>query len=135
MRTVFVFPARERAEVLTRLDRHFPSQREPWVADGCLYIDVDDVETGNLFSDWDPEDVAVLEAATGHRPTWALQVDISGRIDGTAEVHRLVTLLLHDGGTAVDDYSAHPWTLEEVASGAVIDGLRFFDFRAYRESL
>jgi hypothetical protein len=35
-----------------------------------------DEQTGYLFSDGDPEDVAVLEA---------VQIDISGRIDGTAD--------------------------------------------------
>jgi hypothetical protein len=88
---------------------------------------------GHLFADWEPDDVAVLEAVVGHRPTWAVQVDISGRIDGTAEVHQLVALLLERGGVAIDDYSGHPWTLQEIESGAVIDGLRFFDFLAYHE--
>jgi hypothetical protein len=27
----------------------------------------------------------------------------------------------------------HAWTLQEIESGAVIDGLRFFDFRTYHE--
>lgn len=26
-----------------------------------------------------------------------------------------------------------PWTVNEIQSGAVIDGLRFLDFRAYHE--
>ncbi|MFE4983836.1 MULTISPECIES: hypothetical protein [unclassified Streptomyces] len=34
---------------------------------------------------------------------------------------------------ATDDYPPHPWTLPEILSGAVIDGLRFFDFRGYHE--
>jgi hypothetical protein len=60
-----------------------------------------------------------------------VQIDVSGRIDGTAEVHQLVALLLEHGGVAIDDYSAHPWTLQEIQSGTVIDGLRCFDFRTY----
>ena len=62
-----------------------------------------------------------------------MQVDISGRIDGTAEVHQLIALLLEHGGVATDDYTTHPWTLPEVLSGAVIDGLHFFDFLGYHE--
>jgi hypothetical protein len=93
----------------------------------------DDEQTGCLFSDWEPEDVAALDAAIGHHPTWAVTIDISGRIDGTPEVHQVTALLLEHGGVAVDDYSAHPWTLQEIESGTVIDGLRFFDFRAYHE--
>lgn len=34
---------------------------------------------------------------------------------------------------AIDDYSAHPWTVPEIQTGAVIDGLGFFDFRTYHE--
>lgn len=126
MRTVFVFPAGERAETVASIDRHLSRQRG-------LNIDIDDEQTGCLFSDWDPQDVAVLEAALGHHPTWAVQIDISGRIDGTAEVHHVVALLLERGGVAMDDYSAHPWTLREIESGTLIDGLRFFDFRAHHE--
>ena len=98
---------------------------------GALGVETVDVTAGSLFVDWEPEDVAVLEAAVGYRPDWAVQIDISGRVDGTAEVHQLVALLLEHGGVAVDDYSSHPWTLPEIESAAVFDGLRFFDFRAY----
>ncbi|RCV51638.1 hypothetical protein [Marinitenerispora sediminis] len=77
--------------------------------------------------------MAVLEAALGYRPTWAVQIDVSWRIDGAAEVRHLVALLLAAGGVALDDCSAHPWTPQEIASGAVNDGLRFFDSRTYRE--
>ncbi|MFE3516476.1 hypothetical protein [Streptomyces sp. NPDC059166] len=129
MRTVFVFPAGERADAVASLDRHLPGQRDPRTLDGNPCIDIDDERTGHLFSDWDPQDVAVLEAAVGHHPTWAVQIDVSGRIDGTAEVHRMIALLLEHGGVATDDYTPHPWTLPEILSGAVIGGLRFFDFR------
>ncbi|MFE4175725.1 hypothetical protein ACFRR7_27410 [Streptomyces sp. NPDC056909] len=133
MRSVFVFPAGERGETVASLDRHLPQQRDPWTLGGNLYIEIDDEQTGYLFSDWDPDDVVILEAALGHHPTWAVQIDISGRIDGTAEVRQLVALLLEHGGVAIDDYSAHPWTLQEIDSGVVNAGLRFFDFRAYHE--
>jgi hypothetical protein len=133
VRSVFVFPAGERAETAASLDRHLPQQRDPWTLDGNVYIEIDDERAGSLFADWDPDEVAVLEATLGHRPTWAVQIDISGRIDGTAEVHLMVALLLRHGGVAIDDYSAHPWTLLEIESGTVIDGLCFFDFRTYHE--
>ncbi|SEC22947.1 hypothetical protein SAMN05216489_00210 [Streptomyces sp. 3213] len=133
MRSVFVFPAADRGGTVALLDQHLPGQRDPWTLDGNLYIDIDDEQNGHLFSDWDSDDVAVLEAAVGHNPRWAMQIDVSGRIDGTAEVHQLVALLLEHGGVALDDYSAHPWTLQEIQSETVIDGLRFFDFRTYRE--
>ncbi|MFE6886676.1 hypothetical protein [Streptomyces sp. NPDC057694] len=133
MRSVFVFPAGGRAETVASLDQHLPQHRDPWSLDGNLYIDIDDEESGQFFSDWDPDEVAVLVAAVGHHPGWAVQIDISGRIDGTAEIHRLVAQLLQHGGVAFDDYSDHPWTLQEIESGTVIGGLRFFDFRTYHE--
>jgi hypothetical protein len=125
VRNVFVFPSRGRAGTAAVLDRHLPGTRGMWCADG-LNAYVDDVRTGYLFSDWDPEDVAVLEAALGRRPAWAVQIDVSGRIEGAEEVRRVLALLLDAGGVAVDDHSAHPWTLAEVESGAVVGGLRFF---------
>ncbi|MEW2471799.1 hypothetical protein AB0919_43590 [Streptomyces sp. NPDC046994] len=131
MRTVFVFPAGERAETVAALDRHLRQQRNPWTLDGNLYIDIDDEQAGHLFSDWDPEDVAILETAIGHHPTWAVQIDVSGRIDGTAEVHQMIALLLEYGGVVTDEYTTRPWTLPEILSEAVIDGLRYFDFRGY----
>ncbi|MHB9847683.1 hypothetical protein ACSYGO_00355 [Streptomyces krungchingensis] len=45
----------------------------------------------------------------------------------------MISLLLEHGGVATDDYTAHPWTLPEILSEAVIDGLRFFDFRGHHE--
>jgi hypothetical protein len=54
-------------------------------------------------------------------------IDVSGRIDGTAEVHHLVARLLQRGVVAMDDYSAHAWTLQEIESKTMIDGRRFFD--------
>ncbi|NEA66784.1 hypothetical protein [Streptomyces sp. SID12488] len=131
MRSVFVFPAGERAETVASLDQHLPQQRDPWSLDGNLYIDIGDEQSGHFFSDWDPDEVAVLEAAVGHHPGWAVQIDISGRIDGTTEIRQLVALLIEHGGVALDDYSTHPWTLQEIESGTVIGGLRFFDFRTH----
>ncbi|MBM7440031.1 hypothetical protein [Streptomyces sp. HB132] len=45
----------------------------------------------------------------------------------------MTELLLERGGVATDDHTTHPWTLSEIVSGAVIGGLRFFDFRGYHE--
>ena|GEM_PF-3331988 len=133
MRNVFVFPAGAREETVATLDRHLPDQRHPWTMGGNLYVEIDDEGEGQLFSDWDPDDVASLEAALGSHPTWAVRIDVSGRIDGTLEVRKVVALMLKRGGVALDDYSSHAWTLVEITSGAVVGGLRFFDFRAYDE--
>ncbi|WP_327748518.1 hypothetical protein [Streptomyces europaeiscabiei] len=133
MRSVFVFPAGERDETVALLDGCLPRQGDQWCPDGNLYIEIDDEQTGHLFSDWEPEHVAIVEAAVGYHPAWAVSIDISGRIDGTAEVRQVVALLLRRGGAAVDDYSAHAWMLQEIESGAVVDGLRFFDCLTYHK--
>ncbi|MFF6979290.1 hypothetical protein ACFZAV_16445 [Streptomyces sp. NPDC008343] len=51
MRTVFMFPAGERAETIAALDRHLNQQRHPWTLNGNLYIDIDEEQNGCLFSD------------------------------------------------------------------------------------
>ncbi|WP_306366350.1 hypothetical protein [Nocardiopsis sp. CC223A] len=133
MRTVFMFPATGRDETIAMPDRRLPAQRDPWIMEDALHIDIDDEPTGYLFRGWDPEDVAVLDAALGYHPARALQVNVTGRVDGTAELHRLAALLLEHGGAAYDDHSRHAWTLREIEEGTVIDGLRFFDFRTHYE--
>ncbi|MBW6435628.1 hypothetical protein KZ829_17955 [Actinoplanes hulinensis] len=122
MRTVFAFPAGERADTVALLAGHHNG----------LYISIEDEGDGTLYVDWNQDELAALEKAVGHRPGWAVQIDISGRIDGTAEVHDLLDVLLADGGVAFDDYTTHAWTLAEIQDGTTVDGLRFFDFRTYR---
>jgi hypothetical protein len=92
-----------------------------------LYITIVDEHARLLFADWNPDDLLILDAAVGLRPTWAVQIDVSGRIHGAAAVHRLVALLIEQGGVAMEDYSNHPWTLPEIRSSATVDGLPFFD--------
>ncbi|MGC4805436.1 hypothetical protein [Micromonospora sp. DT233] len=132
MRSVFVFPALELAAVVALLDRLSPGQRHPWLLDGCLYGELTSEDDG-LYLDWEPAAVLGLSRACRRRPGWALRVDVSGRVDGTAEVRRLTLALLAQGGIAMDDYSDHPWTAAEIADDVAVDGLRFFDFRAYHE--
>ncbi|RBQ05616.1 hypothetical protein DQE82_25165 [Micromonospora sp. LHW51205] len=132
MRAVFVFPAMAQAAVVALLDRLSPDQRHPWLVDGCLYPDLTD-EDEHLYADWEPAAVRALSRARGDRPRWAVQVDVSGRVDGTVEVRRLTLTLLGRGGVAMDDYSDHVWTAEQIAADATVDGLRFFDFRGHYE--
>jgi hypothetical protein len=139
VRTVFVFPRGERAGTVAALDRLLPGPRAPWTDTGAaqadlpvLYVNVVD-EHMQLFSDWEDNEIAAVQSATGGRPTWAVTIDISGRADGTDEVSWLVTELLGGGGVATDDYSDHCWTRQEIQAGTVIDGLRFFDFRTFHQ--
>ncbi|WP_326783459.1 hypothetical protein [Streptomyces sp. NBC_00151] len=132
MRTVFIFPGGEMAATTTTLDRLFDGQAGYWT-DSKLYINLENERDGQLFADWEPDDVRRLEASLGSRPSWALQVDISGRIDGAAEIRNLASCLLQEGGVAVDDYSDRCWTLHEIESALQVDGLGFFDFRTYHD--
>lgn len=132
MRSVFVFPGLERAAVVALLDRLSPDQRHPWLVYGCLYPDLTG-EDEHLYADWEPAAVRALSDACGGRPSWAVHVDVSGRVDGTAEVRRLTSALLARGGVAMDDYSDHAWTAEQIADDVTVDGLRFFDFRGHYE--
>ncbi|MFE2542059.1 hypothetical protein [Actinacidiphila glaucinigra] len=133
MRTVFMFPAGDRAGTAACLNQHLVAGNGSWTFAERVYVAIDDEETGCLFRDWEPGELALVEAALGYRPTWAVLMDISGRIDGTAEVRHLAGVLLREGGVAFDDYSEHAWTLGEIESGTAIEGLRFFDFRTYDE--
>jgi hypothetical protein len=132
MRSVFVFPQGGRSEAVATLDRLLPRRGGSW-ADGDVYVDVVDEEIGQLFADWEPHQAAGVRAAAGQQPAWAVEIGVSGRIIGTREVCDLVTRLLRNGGFATDDYSDHFWTLEEIESGAVVGGLRFFDFQTRYE--
>lgn len=127
MRSVFVFPNGEMAATIAILDRLLPGEAGHW-SDGKLFIDLEQEQTGPLFTDWEPEAVRRLDEALGQHPTWALQIGVSGRIDGSTEVRDLLSHLLRAGGVAVDDYSDHCWTLQEVQHELKVDGLGFFDF-------
>ncbi|MEV4299409.1 hypothetical protein [Microbispora rosea] len=132
MRSIFVFPDVEQVAVAALLDELSPGQRHPWLVDGCLFVWLT-TEGECLYLDWESQAVRSLTRACGHRPGWALQVDVSSRVDGTAEVRSLTLALLAQGGIAMDDYSDHPWTANEIANDAAVEGLRFFDFKTYYE--
>ena len=115
------------------LMENLPDQSPPWVMNGALYIDIEEAGNGSLYLDWDRMELAELDAAVGNRPRWAVQIDVSGRVDGTADVRQLLELLLDSGGVAFDDYTDHAWSLQEIMAGSTFDGLRFFDFKKYHD--
>ena len=47
-------------------------------------------EAQGLYLDWEDDDVEAVGSAIGERPSWALQVDVSGRIPGHGEVRRFL---------------------------------------------
>lgn len=129
MRSVLVHLQAEEAAVLAFLDERFPAQRDPWVdfveGDACLYI--------RLYRDHEiempPEEVDELRAHFGGSQPLSLIADISGRHDGTEQVQRFARALLSRwSGVAEDGFTDHLWTLEDLTSGATVEGMRFFDF-------
>lgn len=131
MRSVFIFPESEQAEIIARLDRILPQQQDPW-SDGTVYVWIVDDLGHLLFDHWESHEIAGLESALGRRPDWAIEVAVSGRIEGTEEIYRLAAQLLQDGGVAIDDYTdQHCWTLAEIERGERVNGLRYFDFRTH----
>ncbi|MFG3492770.1 hypothetical protein [Streptomyces sp. NPDC047972] len=130
MRTVHVFPAGDWSATATRLDRLMPGKDGYW-SDGKLFIDLMDEPDGHLFASWTREDVRLVDAALGHRPTWGLLVGVSTHIDGAAEIRVLLSHVLEAGGVAIDDYSDHCWMLQEIDTECTVGGLAFFDFRTH----
>ncbi|MCE7005619.1 hypothetical protein LWC34_22725 [Kibdelosporangium philippinense] len=127
---MIVFPIRDRADVEAMLDAISPGQNEPWLVDGNLYVYI--TAPGDEY--WELDEIVTVIDAVGEWPDWAVGIDVSGRIDGTEEVRRLVLALLDRGGVGFDDFSEHAWTAAEIESGARFEGLSFFDFRGYHES-
>jgi hypothetical protein len=126
-RTVTVYPASDQASVEQILDG-LSTQRLPWYIDGCLlvYRSVD-TEDLPLFYGLDPDEIEAVERVVGHRPRWTMSIDVSYRVDGRAELRRLVLTLLREGGAAVDDYSLHPWSREQIEADRTVAGRRFFE--------
>ncbi|MBC6449230.1 hypothetical protein [Actinokineospora xionganensis] len=134
MRSVSVFPRLDQADIVAMLDALSPHQNDPWLVDDVLYVDLDFEYDGFLYRDWEPEAIEHLAAAIGHRPAWAVDIQVSGRVDGTEQLGRLVLTLLDAGGAAMDDYSDHAWRASDIRSDARFEGLSFFDFRGFHRA-
>jgi hypothetical protein len=118
----FVFPPASRADVIRVLDELAESQPNQWVAGGPIYVWLVDEGSG-LYLDWEPDDVARLEQAVGHRPAWGVQIQY--RLSRRTSMIALALRLLRLGGIAVDDFCTHVWTAEEIEANTVILGGRF----------
>ncbi|MEV7550926.1 hypothetical protein AB0N89_15000 [Amycolatopsis sp. NPDC089917] len=128
MRSVFVFPRLDQAGIVAALDALSPSQNEPWLVEDVLYCWLKS-EDDHLYQGWEQEADEHLIPAIGHRPDWAIEIEVSGRVEGTGQLRRLVLTLLEHGGVVTDDFSDHAWTASEIRSHARYEGLTFFDFR------
>jgi hypothetical protein len=117
------------AEVAGYLDRSCPSPpRPPWLllgGDGAfLYITF----YQDLSVECDPEEYADLTGRFGGEPAVAIMADVSGRIPGDEQAFGFVTGLQgHFRGAAMDDFTTHLWSLDELRAEHLVSGHRFFD--------
>jgi hypothetical protein len=125
VRTVYVFPDEEQGAVRALLDTRSPAQNAPWYIDDCLYVRLE-AEPDELYVDWEVDDVRSLVSGLGRLPTWAIVIDVSGRVLARDEVRNLVMQILSAGGVAMDDYSDHPWTFAEIVADSTVDRRSFF---------
>lgn len=126
MRSVIVFPCSDQSTSEAVLDRLCPHQREPWHVDGCLHASIGrDSADLPLFLGWEPSETQALEHVCAGQPSWAVIIHMSGAVDGEPQVRSLVLALLRDGGAAIDDYSLHPWTSDEIEHSRTVQGRRF----------
>jgi len=118
VRSLFIFPALDRAEAMRRLETSGVQTllsigaSRPGAEELIWSETIDDLSA----ADFDATDLADLEQAAGFRPTWGLEIAISGRFpDWRQRDLRVMTLwLLADGGCAtsieVDEFrSADGW--------------------------
>ncbi|WP_161405406.1 hypothetical protein [Paenibacillus silvestris] len=99
--------------------------------DSLLYIEFNEKKSFlNEIEDTD-ENAFLLERI---KSDVVLQIDISGRHPGDKEVLQIVKELLSKfNGYAMDDYSDHLWTLEEIQNGTKYRELKFFDYIGWYE--
>jgi hypothetical protein len=97
-----------------------------------LYVDLYETRTEQM-------NVARLEEfqrVLGGLPDVSLVADVSGRVDGEAEIFAFVQYFLNRySGLAMDDYTNHGWVLNEIINGASIQGHPFFDYLGWNEGL
>lgn len=132
MRSVFVyFTEASRADVAQFLDAHFSrGDGEHWAYHDRLLIGFyDDAE-----KELEPEEFAALQTRLKRRNVFAAVADVSGRTDGHKEAWFFCQqLLAHFSGFAMDDFSTHLWTLDEIRSGQRHEGHPFFDHAGWHD--
>jgi len=125
MRSIVVFlRAADLKSVTGFLLRHFKPSTNGWMIDGNVYVYAgpfpEPAEQDILPPDCSPSDYIEIMA------------DVSGRIPGDEEVREFLELVLTEfGGFVFDDYTGHPWTLEEIRHGHREQGHPFFDYRGW----
>lgn len=74
----------------------------------------------------EPEELADIYKRFGGEPAVWVGVDISSRVEIENEVTTFLKgILTRFDGAALDDWSDHLWTLEEILAGQRVEGRRF----------
>ncbi|MDQ2087026.1 hypothetical protein RBH29_11365 [Herbivorax sp. ANBcel31] len=144
MRTVFAFfHQADRNNIVECLNTICTNnQNIQWVylkkGDVVLYIEFDDKKylMNDLYNEEEQETQLLLSLLQERELDLILQIDISGRHSGTEEVIILLKALLSKfDGVAIDDYTSHAWTLDEIANGYLFKNHLFFDYDGwYKEN-
>jgi hypothetical protein len=133
MRSIALFLRGANEAALTAyLDRSYPGQRQPWVlsvnGDTRLYIDVVPFEP----EDFEPEELADFATQFGDLPPCYVVAHVSGRHAGEVEVVQFIEGLFTEfRGVAMDEYTSHLWSLDEIKTAHRFKNHPFFDYNGW----
>ncbi|OVE82533.1 hypothetical protein BVY03_00680 [bacterium K02(2017)] len=135
MRSVFIHLTDININELTiYLNSTYPEQNNPWLIlkneDPVLYINH---YTNTLAEyDFEKEEIESIKKALNGDITASLIIDVSGRHEGLDEVTLfLEKILTRFKGIAIDEYTQHPWSLEEIKEKKEIQDHPFFDYKGW----
>ncbi|MGC4072344.1 MAG: hypothetical protein QM760_07485 [Nibricoccus sp.] len=131
MRSVFIlFKEASRAEVARSFDAKFARNGRSWISGESVYIGFyDDAEV-----EFEPELLGSVRSLSERKAIVAVMADISGRIPGDEEVLSFCSQILGEfSGWAMDDYSDHLWSIDEIRSKSLHAGHPFFDYNGWHK--
>lgn len=127
MRSVLVFPTADVDRLVGLLDSLGQRSADEWfgIANRGLEISLEDHGSAEALvralrreGSWSTSELRTLWRVRDELGGCRVDVRVSGRIDGQAEMRWMVDLLLADGGYATDDYSDRVWSLAEIQQSA-----------------
>ena len=102
------------------------------VADRALEVTLTDYGSAEALvramegeGSWTVKEIRSLESVRGELGGCWVELRVSGRVDGQAEMLDVIHVLLAAGGYASDDYSEGLWSLDEIEQGRRISGEHF----------
>ncbi len=124
MQTAFVFTEVEGGSVEAFLDTVGAKESDQWIVADALFVEIQ--QPPDWSDGWPDAVVEDLTSVFGHRPPCSVVVTLRGRSSAQREAKALVADLVQLGfGVAVDDFSGHLWTTEEIVDERVADQRRF----------